>query len=77
VREPSGRYAIDYAKMPQAVADLAKQLLEMEATGDRGRAEQWFQKYDAMPEELKQALKKAADVPVDIEPMFSFKQTVQ
>ena len=45
-------YAIDYANMPRALADLAKELLEIEATGDRERAENWFKKYDAMPAEL-------------------------
>ncbi len=28
---------------------LAKELLEIEATGDRARAENWFKKYDVMP----------------------------
>ena len=44
-----GRYAIDFAKMPAAIAALAKELLEIEATGDRARAEAWFAKYDKMP----------------------------
>jgi len=73
----SGRYAIDYAKMPGAIADLAKELLEIEATGDRPRAENWFAKYDTMPPALKYALKKTSDIPVDIDPVFSFKQTVR
>jgi hypothetical protein len=77
VREPSGRYAIDYTKMPGAVADLAKQLLEMEATGDRERVEKWFQKYSTMPEELRASLAKTSDIPVDVDPVFSFKQTVR
>jgi hypothetical protein len=77
-REASGRYVIEYDKMPDAVADLAKELLEIEATGDRARAEHWFQKYGAMPEDLKLALKrKTADIPVDIDPVFSFKFNVK
>jgi len=71
-RETSGRYSIDYAKMPAAVASLAKELLEIEATGDRARAENWFKKYGQMPDALQTALKSAASVPVDIEPVFSF-----
>ena len=31
----AGKYAVDYAKMPAAIAWLAKELLEIEATGDR------------------------------------------
>ena len=77
-RESSGRYVIDYGKIPGAVADLAKELLEIEATGDRQRAERWFQKYGAMPAELKLALtRKTADIPVDIDPVFSFKRNVK
>ena len=57
-REPSGRYAIDFARMPGAMASLAKELLEIEATGDRGRAERWFAKYDKMPDTLLAALAK-------------------
>src|SRR5215475_13962990 len=63
-RNASGRYAVDYEKIPGAIADLAKELLEIEATGDRTRAENWFKKYDQMPEELKTSLKAAASVPV-------------
>jgi len=77
-RQASGKYSIDYAKMPVAVADLAKELLEIEATGDRDRAEKWFQKYDVMPSELKASLKSAATkVPVDINPVFTFKERVR
>jgi hypothetical protein len=63
--------------MPGAIAELAKQLLEMEATGDRNRVEKWFQKYEVMPEELRQALLKTSDIPVDVDPAFSFKLTVK
>ena len=77
-REATGRYAIDYDKTTGAVADLAKELLEIEATGDRQRAENWFAKYDKMSDEMKTALqKKTADIPVDIDPVYSFKRVVK
>jgi peptidase M49-like protein len=76
-RNANGRYAIDYAKIPGAMADLAKELLEIEATGDRQRAENWFAKYGRMPEELKISLKLASDVPVDVDPVFSFSERVK
>jgi hypothetical protein len=76
-RNANGHYAIDYEKMPGALADLAKELLEIEATGDRLRAENWFKKYGTMPEELKASLKAASDVPVDIDPVFSFPERVR
>jgi hypothetical protein len=76
-REASGKYAVDYALMPGAIADLAKELLEIEATGDRQRAENWFKKYDVMSPELTAALNAASKVPVDVDPVFSFKETVR
>jgi hypothetical protein len=71
-RDASGRYAIDYARIPTAIAELAKEVLEIEATGDRTRAENWFRRYDVMPADLRSALDKATDVPVDIDPVYSF-----
>jgi hypothetical protein len=76
-REPSGKYVIDYGLIPSAVADLAKELLDMEAKGDRGRTEDWFKKYDLMPADLKASLQNAAGVPVDIDPVFTFKPKVK
>ena len=74
-RESSGRYAIDYGRMSGALNDLAKELLEIEATGDRARAENWFKKYGSMPAELRLSLKLAANVPVDIDPVFLFRES--
>ncbi len=76
-RNANGRYEIDYDKMPDALASLAKELLEIEATGDRERAENWFKKYGQMPAELKTALKAASDVPVDVDPVFEFREKVK
>jgi hypothetical protein len=76
-RDASGRYAVDYAKMPSAIAALAKELLEIEATGDRARAEAWFGRYDKMPAELKAALDAAKDVPVDVDPIVPFREGVR
>jgi len=73
-RGADGKYMIDYSRMPGALENLAKELLQIEATGDRGRAERWFSKYDVMPAELKTALAGASDVPVDIDPVFSFEE---
>ena len=72
-RDPAtARYAIDVAKMPVAIASLAKELLEIEATGDRARAEHWFAKYGSMPADLKAALSRTGSVPVDVDPVTSF-----
>ncbi|HET8823682.1 MAG TPA: Zn-dependent hydrolase, partial [Terriglobales bacterium] len=76
-RLPSGKYEVDYEKMPVQIENLGKELLEMEATGDRARAEAWFKKYDVIAPEVQQALDKAESVPVDVDPLFSFPREVQ
>jgi hypothetical protein len=77
LRDRRGRYAIDYEKMPSAMYNLTKELLEIEATGDRQRGENWFAKYSRMPDDLNTALKAISDIPVDIDPVFSFARTVK
>jgi hypothetical protein len=67
-----GKYTVDFAHIPGVVAKLAKELLEMEATGDRARTEAWFNRYDKMPADLTASLKAIKDVPVDVEPKYSF-----
>ena len=76
-RDADGRYAIDYAKMPVALASLTRELLTIEATGDRVRAEGWFHKYDAMPAELRSALQGVSSIPVDIDPLVPFAEGVR
>jgi hypothetical protein len=76
-RQADGHYVVDYAKMPDAIAAVTKELLEIEATGDRARAESWFGRYDKMPAELHSALEAAKDVPVDIDPYVSFREGVR
>jgi hypothetical protein len=73
----TGRYVIHYARMPQALATLAQKLLSVEATGDGAQAEAWLAKYDQMPAELTAALQSASDVPVDVDPIFSFPDKVE
>jgi len=76
-RESSGRYAIDYTRMPHVLADLAKILLQIEASGDRDHAESWFRKYDVVPAGLQAVLSNSSSVPVDIQPIFSFKEELK
>ena len=64
--------------MPGAIDALAKELLEQEATGDRARAEAWFAKYDthAAGADSRRS-RRATDVPVDVDPIFSFAEPVR
>jgi hypothetical protein len=77
IANANGRYRVDYGKIGAATARLAKELLEQEATGNRARADAWFDKYDKMPADLKAALAAAKDVPVDVDPIFSFPEPVE
>ena len=77
ITSASGRYRVDFAKMPAALAALAKELLEQEATGNRARTEAWFAKYDRMPQALSSVLAAAKDVPIDIDPISSFDEPVR
>ena len=77
IAREDGRYAIDYARMPVALAGLTKELLDIEATGDRARAERWFDRYGKMPAELAASLNAVHGVPVDIDPIFSFPEVVR
>jgi hypothetical protein len=58
--------------MPAAIATLAKELLEQEATGDRARTAAWFAKYAVLPDHLQKAFQQVSDIPVDIQPIYSF-----
>jgi hypothetical protein len=73
----SGRYHVNYDRMPAVLAALAKELLEQEATGNRARTEAWFAKYGGMPQALTSVLASAKDVPIDIDPIFSFAEPVR
>jgi hypothetical protein len=73
----SGRYTVHYDRVPPVIAALAKELLTIEASGDRARAEHLLAKYDTMPAELTAALKVTTDIPVDIDPVFSYKFEIQ
>ena len=76
-RNTAGKYEVDFDKMPAQIEALAKELLLMEASGDRAQAEAWFKRYDVISPELRRSLAGAETVPVDIDPIFSFAREVR
>jgi hypothetical protein len=72
-----GRYTVDCAAMPAAIAGLDEKLLLFEANGDRAGVEAWFAKYDVMPPALTSALDATKDIPVDVIPEFELSQGVR
>jgi hypothetical protein len=65
-------FAFAFDRLPAAVAALNRELLEIEASGDRSRAEQWFARYATPSPALRTALESSRNLPVDIAPKFSW-----
>ncbi len=70
VARPDGTFAVDYAKIKDAVRDLTHDLLTLEAEGDYAGAKKMLDTLGVLRPEFKQALDKLGDIPVDIEPIF-------
>jgi hypothetical protein len=73
----TGRYAVVLEKIPGAFASLAKELLEQEATGDRAKTAAWFAKYAVLPDHLRNAFAQVTDIPVDVQPIYSFQEEIR
>ncbi len=69
VARPDGTFAVDMAKIKDAVRDLTHDLLMVEATGDYEGARKMLES-GALRPEVKNALDKLKGIPVDIEPLF-------
>ena len=63
-------YSVDFERFEPALKSLVKELLEIEAKGDKKSAEKLIEEYGSMPEYLSATLNKLTDIPVDIEPVF-------
>lgn len=66
----AGRFGIDAKKMPDAVRKLAAALLDIEGRGDYTGAQRFLAEHAVVRPHLEAALKKLADVPVDIAPTY-------
>jgi hypothetical protein len=65
-----GKYTVDFAKMRDAVRDLATELLTIEATGDFDRANTLLSKYGVETPEMQSVIAMLKDIPVDIWPVY-------
>ncbi len=68
--EPTGKFSIDDAKIKEAVRKLTHDLLTLEAEGSYDKAKAILDKYSLIRPEMKSALDRLNNVPVDIEPIF-------
>ncbi|MGK5033623.1 dipeptidyl-peptidase 3 family protein [Janthinobacterium sp. LB3P118] len=65
-----GKFGVDFGKIKQAVIDLDREFLTIEATGDYARAQALMSKYVVIRPEVQVALDKMKAVPNDIRPEF-------
>jgi hypothetical protein len=71
VAKPDGTFAVDFAKIKQAVSDLDAELLMIEATGDYAKAKKMMTDLVVIRPEVGRALEKLkGSVPNDIRPVF-------
>ena len=68
--EVTEKFAVDDAKIRNAVSDLLHDLLTIQAEGDYEKAKQMIEHYGQMQENMKQVIAKLGDIPVDIKPVF-------
>jgi hypothetical protein len=67
----SERFRVNYQKIGDAVRDLSREILMIQALGDYDRAKQFIAKYRKVFPELQTALAKLGDIPVDIKPVYA------
>jgi hypothetical protein len=62
---------VDFNKIKGAVADLDREFLTIEATGDYARAQALMKQYVVIRPDVQKALDKMKTVPNDIRPAFT------
>jgi hypothetical protein len=61
-----GEFALHEKRLDPALSALAKELLEIEGSGDYDRASRFLKQYGSLDPQVREALKKIASVPVDV-----------
>ena len=70
VSHGDGTFSVDLGKIKGAVADLDREFLSIEATGDYARAQAFMKRYVVIRPDVQKALDKMKTVPNDIRPAF-------
>lgn len=70
VAHGDGTFSVDFKQIRQAVTDLDREFLTIEATGDYARAQAMIAQYVVIRPEVQKALDKMKVVPNDIRPSF-------
>jgi hypothetical protein len=64
------KFAVNDSTVRNSVKELLHDLLLVEAEGDYDSARNFIEKYDKMPDNMKNVNLKLKHVPVDIRPVF-------
>jgi hypothetical protein len=70
----TGKFRVNMDKMKQAVRELAYDILMIQARLDYEGAVDFIEKYRHFPEEIRQALDRLSDVPIDIWPSYAIEK---
>lgn len=69
--EADGTFSVNRAKVAEGVTALTREILTLEAEGNYSRAREMLAKLAVVRPEVRQALERLDDVPVDIAPRFT------
>jgi hypothetical protein len=68
---PDGTFTVDGAKIRQAVIDLTREIMTLQAEGSYAKAKAMSDKLGVVRPEVQRVLERLADIPIDIEPRFA------
>jgi hypothetical protein len=66
-----GTFAVDAAKIRQAVADLTREIMTLQAEGSYAKARAMLDTLGVLRPEVKRVLDRLGDIPIDIAPRFT------
>jgi len=72
---PGGAFAVDDAKIADAVTALTRDIMTLQAHGDYAKAKDLLDRLGVVRPEVQRVLDRLTNVPVDIEPRFSSAET--
>lgn len=70
--DSSEKFKVDMGKIKEAIKELAQTLLIVQGEGDYEKAANFISRYGQVDDLTQKIFEKLEDIPVDIEPIFSF-----
>jgi len=70
IDEDTGLYVLDYDRLAEAVTDLVHDVVVLQGNGDYAAAKAFLDTYGKLDDDAKDAIKRTADIPVDIQPKY-------